>query len=320
MQLRTEIENMPSQQRIGCRDGILILGSCFADNIGSWLEESCLDVCNNPFGVLYNPLSIASSLQMLIDRANGQKSQDKRIFKANDGLWYSYDFHGRYCAQNEPELDACLDEVLENASASLSKSKHLIITFGTSWVYEKDGAIVANCHKMPAKEFTRRRLPVKEIVETWEALIKSMDEDKHILFTVSPIRHVKDTLHGNQISKSTLMLAIDELCVMFPGKVEYVPSYELLIDDLRDYRFYNDDLVHPSPLAVEIVRQYFVENYLDKECSEFLREVEPLMKAAHHRPLHPESEAHRAFKCQNNLKIDQLQEKYSIFGLAKLKV
>ena len=162
-------------------------------------------------------------------------------------------------------------------------------------------------------------MSVNEIIDIWKTLIEEIG-DKHILFTVSPIRHVKDTLHGNQVSKSALMLAVDHLCQAFPDNVEYVPAYEMLIDDLRDYRFYADDLVHPSPMAVELVRQYFARNFLDKQTQEYVRDVEPLVKASQHRPIHPDSEAHQAFKCQINLKIDQLIEKYSNFGLSNLKV
>lgn len=315
MQFRTEIEKMPSQQPISCRDGIFVLGSCFADNIGQWLSNSCLEVVNNPFGVLYNPASIVTSIEGL--HIDGCK--DLQITKASDNLYYSFLFHGKYYAKSKEELEAILSDVLANARAAWEKAKHVLVTFGTSWVYERNGEVVANCHKFPAKEFTRRRLSVDEIVEMWCSVIKE-NLQKHFVFTVSPIRHIKDTLHGNQLSKSALLLAIDKLCTMFPSQVEYLPIYELLIDDLRDYRFYADDLVHPSTMAIEVVKQYFVDNCLDPECREFLREVKPLVKADQHRPLHPESEAYTAFKCQNNLKLEQLERKYSIFGLSKLRL
>ena len=310
---------MPSRQPISYRDGIVVLGSCFAENIGMWLAKSCMNVCDNPFGVLYNPLSIASALQILMssdDTALG----DDRLLTAPDGLWYSYDFHGSYCAMTKHELKQKLAATVTEARKALAEARHLIVTFGTAWVYEREGSVVANCHKMPAKTFARRRLTADEIVAMWTKLIEALGEEKHLLFTVSPIRHVKDTLHGNQLSKATLLLAIDQLCARFPERVEYVPAYELLVDDLRDYRFYADDLVHPSPLAVEIVKHYFAEHFLDKECQTYMSEVEPLVKASQHKPLHPDSEAHEAFKCQINLKIDQLIEKYSNFGLSILKV
>jgi len=316
MKLRTEIENMPSQQRIGCRDGIVVFGSCFAENIGSWLKDMCLDVCCNPFGVLYNPSSIAKSIQGLLDE---KRFTSEEMVKAPDGLYYSFAHHGKLYATSAEELVDTLNKEQANAEEALSKAKHLLITFGTSWVYEKDGEVVANCHKFPSNVFTRRMLSVEEIVELFETLIDTFP-DKHIIFTVSPIRHVKDTLHGNQLSKSTLLLAIDKLCRLYPSQVEYLPIYELLIDDLRDYRFYAEDLVHPSDLAIEFVKEYFAENCLDAECKEFIKEVLPLVKSSQHRPLHPESDSYAAFKCQNNLKIDQLEKKYLIFGLEKLRL
>ena len=171
-----------------------------------------------------------------------------------------------------------------------------------------EGVIVANCHKFSAKTFTRRRLSVDEIVGMWRPLIQSTD--KHFIFTVSPIRHIKDTLHGNQISKSTLLLAIVTLCAQFPDRVEYLPIYELLIDDLRDYRFYADDLVHPSSVAIEIVKDYFAENCLDKECQKYLKEVEPLVKAKKHRPLNPESDAYQSFIKDTQEKLEALKSSY----------
>lgn len=315
MKLRTEIENMPSQQRIGCRDGIFVLGSCFADNIGTWLKESCLNVACNPFGVLYNPGSIASSINSIIEK---RRYDNTDAVLSPDGLYYSFSHHGKFSARTADELIEDLNKTQIETEISFSSARHILVTFGTSWVYERDGRIVVNCHKFPSRDFSRRRMSVNEIVSTWSDLISTVGREKHFVFTVSPIRHVKDTLHGNQLSKSVLLLAIDELCGLFPDQVEYLPIYELLVDDLRDYRFYSDDLVHPSALAIELVKQYFAENCLDSECRDFLREVEPLVKSSQHRPLHPESDAYKAFLCQNNLKIKQLEQKYSIFGLSKI--
>lgn len=319
MQLRTEIEPMPSRQPISYRDGIVVLGSCFAENIASWLKQSCFNVCDNPFGVLYNPASIASSLRILLNPDEHGETSDDSILQGSDGYWYSYGFYSKYSAETKDGLRNLLEATIGDARKAFSDAKHVIITFGTSWVYERNGKVVANCHKMPARTFERRCMSVEEIIRLWVPLIDAMG-DRHILFSVSPIRHVKDTLHGNQLSKSTLLLAVDHLCQMFPGKVEYVPAYEMLIDDLRDYRFYADDLVHPSSIAIDMVRQYFTQNFLDKQSQDYLRDVEPLIRAANHRPLHPDSEAHKTFKCQINLKLDQLIEKYSNFGLSNLKV
>lgn len=311
---------MPSRQPINYRDGIMVFGSCFADNIGTWLKSLCFNVCDNPFGVLFNPDSIKSSLLTLMkSSADEELLSEDNMFQAMDDYWYSYDFHSKCCAKTKKELRGVLEDTIRKASADLSAARHIIITFGTSWVYERDGSVVANCHKMPASYFDRKNMSVNRIIDSWKPLIEKLG-DKHILLTISPIRHVKDTLHGNQISKSTLMLAADQLCQMFPGNVEYVPAYEMLIDDLRDYRFYAEDLVHPSSMAVEFVRDYFLLNFLDRQTQEYAISVQSIVEATQHKPIHPESEAYKAFKCQINLKIDQLIEKYGIFGLSNLKV
>ena len=307
MRLRTELEPAPLRQRLSCRDGIFILGSCFADNIGTWLKESYLNVCSNPFGVLYNPASIASSIGRMLKPGS---SSEFTAVQSPDGLYYSFMHHGSFSGKTPEELLNQLNTAEQDASSAFARSQHIIVTFGTAWVYEREGAIVANCHKFPAKTFTRRRLSVEEIVGMWRPLIQSTD--KHFIFTVSPIRHIKDTLHGNQISKSTLLLAIDTLCAQFPDRVEYLPIYELLIDDLRDYRFYADDLVHPSSVAIEIVKDYFAENCLDKECQKYLKEVEPLVKAKKHRPLNPESDAYQSFVKDTQEKLESLKSSYRL--------
>lgn len=320
MKLRTEIEKYHSVQPIGCRDGILILGSCFADNIGAWLSECRFDVSVNPFGVLYNPASIANNLQRTILQKPYTLEDDlhKRIIR-HGNLYYSFDHHGQFYHQHPEGLCDMLNAKQEEVLQHLEKSQHILVTFGTSFVYEThDNVLVANCHKLPASAFSRRRLSVEEIVRTWVGIIDSLPE-KHFIFTVSPIRHVKDSLHGNQLSKSILLLAIDELSRRYPSKVEYLPVYELFIDDLRDYRFYGEDLVHPSPLAISIVREYFTESCLTIESQNYLREIITIINAINHRPLHGETEEYRLFLSKNLLKIDLISEKYHIFTLSELK-
>lgn len=304
MKLRTEIEPMPLRQPISCRDGIFILGSCFADNIGSWLKELCLNACCNPIGVLYNPASIAKFLE----RVCAGNDYSAVPVQGPDGLYYSFSHHGSFCGETPEQLLSQINEAQETATKAFKEAKHVVVTFGTAWVYEREGEVVANCHKFPAKTFVRRRLSVEEIVEMWKLLIES--SGRHFVFTVSPIRHVKDTLHGNQISKSTLLLAIDSLCEQYPDQVEYLPIYELLIDDLRDYRFFADDLVHPSSMAIEMVKEYFSQNCLDKDCQKYIQQATSLLASLNHRPLHPESEAYQSFISETKRKFKALKEEY----------
>lgn len=317
MRLRTEIEPMLSQQPIGCRDSIFVIGSCFAENIGGWLRDNYLDVYLNPFGVLYNPSSIASSLLFLLN--NKTFSRDEMV-QGKDGMFYSFAHHGKFSAKSADELTEILNKNKDIARDKLFKSKHILVTFGTAWVFERGGEVVANCHKFHTNEFLRRRLSVEEIVGTWRSLIERLigegssqaTGNTHFIFTVSPIRHVKDGLHGNQLSKATLLLAIDELCRLFPKHVEYLPAYELLVDDLRDYRFYAEDMVHPNTTAVEFVKEYFAKSCLDEECRCFLKEAESLSKALQHKPLHPESPAFRQFIEDTNQRLLALEDKYKI--------
>ena len=320
IKLRTEIEPMPLRQQISCRDGIFVSGSCFAENIGLWLKESYLNVCVNPFGVLYNPASIASAMDRCVSSINGLKDSrfsNADVVKGSDGLFYSFAHHGKFYAPSPELLLEQINATQSEAEQALSTAKHILVTFGTAWIYERNGEIVANCHKFPASCFSRRRLSIDEILALWQPLIekinegKSEEEQKHFVFTVSPIRHVRDNLHGNQISKATLLLAIEQLCLLFPNQVEYLPIYELLIDDLRDYRFYADDLVHPNTLAIEIIKDYFAANCLDLECQRYLKEVEPLVKALKHRPLHSDSESFSEFQIKTLQKLQLLRGNYN---------
>ena len=197
----------------------------------------------------------------------------------------------------------------------LAQTDMLIITLGTAWVYrlKEDGRVVGNCHKVPEREFQRQRLSVDEIVETFVALLDrlwALNPGARVLLTVSPVRHLKDTLHGNQLSKSTLLLAVDELCSRYPEQLHYFPAYEVVIDELRDYRFYADDMAHPSSQAVEYVWQRFVEHCTDEASHLFMAEWSKVARALEHRPFRPDSEQYRQFIRQIMLKIKELKEKF----------
>jgi len=305
LKLRTEIERVPLRQPLGCREGILLLGSCFTDHIGEWLQESWLPVCCNPWGVLFNPASIAQSLQRVIDGAEVQFPLHEQ-----GGRYYSFAHHGRWSDADADRLQQTLQALELQVGRFWKQTRHVLVTWGTSWIYEREGKVVANCHKFPAKEFVRRRLTVEEIVEAWQPIIESTD--KHFVFTVSPIRHIKDTLHGNQLSKSVLLLAIDELMSLFPDRVEYLPVYELLVDDLRDYRFYADDLVHPSSMAIEVVRELVTDCAMDAEMRSYMSEAAPLVKALQHRPSDPNSEQYLRFRSDTLQRKDDLLAKYLV--------
>ncbi len=308
LKLRTEISRSPLRQLFGCREGVLLLGSCFTDHIGCWMEEHWLRVMCNPWGVLFNPASIAMSLQRIISTPERDKSFE--LHELN-GKYYSFSHHGKWSGTDSEALQSQLIALDVEVRNFWQEARHVIVTLGTSWVYERDGRVVANCHKFPASEFSRRRLSVDEIVALWTPIIEA-SEGRHFVFTVSPIRHVKDGLHGNQLSKGTLLLAIDALEERFPGQVEYLPVYELFMDDLRDYRFYADDLVHPSSMAVEAVKEFVSDCCFTTQLKQYLKEAAPIVRALQHRPSDPESAEYKQFRFETLQHKDALLAKYCI--------
>jgi len=258
-----------------------MLGSCFSDEIGAQMQQRFLNVTCNPFGTLYNPLSIANAINYKSEIIN-QKSQIPLV--EHDGLWHSMAHHGSFSRPTKEEAEEAVQASIETMQKALAEATVVIVTFGTAWVYEKDDEIVGNCHKLPESSFTRRRLSVEEIVAAWQPILERYP-DKHWLFTVSPIRHIKDGLHENQLSKATLLQAVDKLTNQ-KNTISYFPSYEIVLDELRDYRFYADDLVHPSSLAVAYIWERFVDTFCTNQTKNELVLQHKRWKHEHHIPLH----------------------------------
>lgn len=318
MEFSTRIPMPEATFTFSYTDPIVLLGSCFAENIGHKLKEARFPVDMNPFGILYNPASVATAIRRLLD----PKPYTTKDLFCRDGLCHSFDHHSRFSSPSATECLQRINDRLESSATYFAKARRLVITFGTAFVYrlQNDGRIVSNCHKLPEKRFVRDRLPVEEIAAGWKALLRSVwlrNPDLHVLFTVSPVRHWKDGAHANQLSKATLLLAIEALQTEFPERTDYFPSYELMMDELRDYRFYADDMIHPSPLAVEYIWQRFIENRLAPEASLLLKEWEEIQKALNHKPFQPDSEAYKRFLLQTLLKMERIREKIPSFDLAK---
>ena len=290
MKFRTEISIEPLAEGINYSAKIFALGSCFAENIAERLRRAKFSVTSNPFGVLFNPLSIASAIERLAD-ARAFAVCDIR--KGREGF-YAFDAHSSLDGATQTEIFANLNRAVANGAKALHDAEWVILTFGTAWVYEREGRVVANCHKQPASEFERRRLTVAEIVERYKTLFDGVLRDKKVILTVSPVRHVGDGLQQNSVSKATLRLAVEELVGLYEN-AHYFPSYEILIDDLRDYRYYADDLAHPTPMAVEYVWERFCEGVLSENARQLLPQIEQIVAAAQHRPFNPTSEAHKQF-------------------------
>ncbi len=293
MKFRTEIEIAPLAEGLEHSAKIFALGSCFAENISERLARAKFSVVTNPFGVLFNPLSIANA----IERLDNSRTFAVCDIKAGRDSFFSYEAHSSLDGATQTEAFANLNRAVAQGAKSLAEADWVILTFGTAWVYEKEGRVVANCHKQPSAEFERRRLSEAEIVERYDALFEGALRDKKVVLTVSPVRHVGDGLQENSVSKATLRLAVEELVAKHENAF-YFPSYEILIDDLRDYRYYADDLAHPSKMAVEYVWERFCEAMLADGAKLRLPQVEQIVSAAEHRPFNPESEAHKEF-CRN---------------------
>lgn len=274
MKLQTIVDIKPSEWKIGYEDRILMLGSCFSDEIGRQMEEHKLHVTCNPFGTLYNPLSIAQAIQ---------KTELPALIEY-DGLWHSMAHHGSFSRATKEEAEKAVANSIETMQQALEEATVVIVTFGTAWVYEMNGKVVGNCHKMPEKWFRRRRLTVEEIVDAWQPILAQY-ADKKWLFTVSPIRHIRDGLHENQLSKATLLMAVEAIRNQYSA-ISYFPSYEILLDELRDYRFFADDLVHPSTLAVEYIWERFCETFCTSQTINAMNIAHKEWKFDHHRPLH----------------------------------
>ena len=318
MNLNTPVEIPSGFIPIHHAQRLLIMGSCFAENIGTLLAENKFQVDINPFGILYNPLSISMALREIIRKRLYEESD---LFSYRE-YWHSPMHHGSFSAATPEEVVRNIRVRLEQAHKEVKQLDWLMLTFGTAYVYEqkKTGKVVANCHKLPEKDFVRRRLETDEITEDYIQLLDeliSLNPKIKILFTVSPIRHVRDGMHANQLSKSVLLLAIDRLMQRYPQATFYFPSYEIILDELRDYRFYADDMVHPSSLAVNYLWERFSETFFRPEPQALIKEGATIRKAIAHKPFHPESEEYKRFLGQIVLKIERLNEKYPYLDFEK---
>lgn len=303
MKFVTSVDIVPSIKKISYSDKILLLGSCFADNIGTKFGEYYFPTTVNPFGTMYNPASIASALH------TAQSPHHVSPIIHHNGLWHSFSHHGSFsCASKEQLLNAC-EKSRAQLREALQHATTVIITFGTAWVYEYEGQVVSNCHKIPANLFVRRRLTVDDIVSIWQPVLASMP-DKHWIFTVSPIRHIKDGLHDNQLSKAVLLQSIEQLSQLSIAHCSYFPSYEIMLDELRDYRFYADDMLHPSSVAVEYIWQRFVDAYMTADTQNEMRTLHQLWRDRHHRFLHPESDEARSFQEKICKRLQDIQQRY----------
>lgn len=318
MNLYTPVELSPNLPKLTHAHRMMLLGSCFAASIGERLSAAKFRCDVNPYGILYNPCSISAALHEIVT-GKSYTPQDLFFFQER---WHSPMHHGDFSSPRAEETLAYINERIAQAHEQVFQADYLLLTFGTAWVYQqKDtGRIVANCHKLPERDFTRRRLSVEEIVTDYISLLSDLlarNPKLKVMFTVSPIRHMRDGLHANQLSKATLLLAVEGLQAAFPENIFYFPAYEIVMDELRDYRFYAEDMVHPSQVAVNYVWERFSSVCFSEETLRIIEESENIRRAVAHKPFHPESEEYKRFLGQIVLKINRLNGKYPYLDFQK---
>ncbi len=308
MKLQTKVEIKPFEQKIGYESRLFTIGSCFADRVGQQMSRAKLRVDVNPMGVVFNPISVCNTIERIAE-CRKVTAEEMTQGVGAEPAWYHFDFHSSLTTSNREQSVEQINQTIERAHQALTHSDWVVITLGTAWVYEslQSGAVVANCHKRPQREFSRRRLTVDEVVEALDKVVNGALADKHIILTVSPIRHIGDGLIENSVSKATLRLAIEALCERHQN-VEYFPAYEIVIDELRDYRFYEQDMVHIAPIAVEYIWERFIETALSERAIELLPHVMQVVRASEHRAINPASESHKKFIANQLLSIEKLPE------------
>jgi len=310
MKFRTEVDIQPSPQKIEIEDKIFSIGSCFASEMSDLFQKGQLQTVNNPFGTIFNPFSINNSVKRLHD---SEFYHEDDLIAYNDeyiSLDHHTNFDTRYVHQTLDKINSKIEE----GNRFLQESNWVIITYGTSFIYEFEPKkkLVANCHKIPQKFFEKRLLTYQELTDSiYDTIINLQDicpENVQILFSVSPVRHTKDGMIENQLSKSKLITAIHEVGSQFEN-CHYLPIYEILMDDLRDYRFYKDDLIHPNSQAVNYIFEKFGEAYFSDETKDFIKENFKINKALEHRTDDEKDPKFIEFKEKLNLRIEVQRQK-----------
>lgn len=311
MQFTTKIPVQKSSFPIDYDSKIMLLGSCFAENMGNKFDYFKFQATTNPFGIIFNTVS----LEKLIHRCVGN-----RIFTENDiffhnELWHCYEVHSELSNADKEEFLSNLNSILESTHRHIASLTHCIITLGTSWVYRniETNEIVANCHKVQQKQFMKELLSIEQTEKSLQnivSLIHSVNPNCNFVFTVSPVRHIKDGFAENTLSKAHLIAAIHKTIIHHPSPITYFPAFEIMMDELRDYRFYAEDMLHPNQTAIDYIWIQFFENYISESVFGLMNEIGSIQKGLQHRPFNPNTESHQKFLNQLDLKIKTIQNQY----------
>lgn len=309
---RTDVSITPSSNVIGLKNPVLTVGSCFADAIGGNLVRFKFSSMVNPFGVIYNPASIHKVLHYAIHR----ETPPEHTYLQHQQVSLNYDFHSELSTLDPHSLHAEIGNRISAVHRFIKNAGWLFITYGTAWVYQRKetGEIVANCHKMPSATFTRSLMTEQEITGSFRQLydaLRSLNPEIRVILTLSPVRHIKDTLELNSVSKAVLRVAIHRITEQLKD-VEYFPAYEMMMDDLRDYRFYKSDMLHPTADAEEYIWQKFSDRYFSAETRSFLKQWKSVLSALSHKPFHPASPAHQQFLRETLKRLEELKPKIDV--------
>ena len=315
MKLQTQLSlEKQSHNQIDYNSKLLLLGSCFSENIGDKFEYYKFQSSVNPFGILFHPLAIEHLITRAINKDH--YSEDELVF--HNEQWSCLDAHSRLNSSSKEGLLINLNNALDQTHQQIKESTHITITLGTSWVYRQVASdkIVANCHKLPQKQFLKELRSVEQITESLEAiisLVRSINPKVNFIFTVSPVRHIKDGFVENTRSKSHLISAIHN--VIEPRhQLYYFPSYEIMMDELRDYRFYNEDMIHPNNVAINYIWEKFKQVWITESTADIMQEVNTIQKGLKHKPFNTKSEAHQLFVTKLQSRIKDLCETYPHFS------
>ena len=309
---RTELNPEPFAEKINLNSIILLLGSCFTIHIGERLKEYKFNTLTNPYGVIYNPVSLFNCITNSLDP---DYNIEEGILE-NQGIYRHWDFHSDLSHQNKNEFLNNLKGAIDKTRSFIKKADWIILTFGTAYIFCLKGKdrIVANCHKIPAGKFDRTLLTMDEIIrgfQTTYRVVKELNDNVKIILTVSPVRHIRDTLELNSVSKSTLRLACHEIQSEFKD-VFYFPAYEIMMDDLREYRFYNQDMLHPNQEAIDYIWNKFKKVCIDDDTNDFIIKWGKILKALNHKPFFPGSEEHKKFITKTIKEINEFSNKINV--------
>lgn len=312
MNFSTKIPISRSDLPIDYDSKIMLLGSCFATNMGEKFDYFKFQAAKNPFGIIFNPVSLAKLIERCVQK-NYFTEDD--IFFHNE-LWHCYEVHSELSNSDKDSFLVSLNDLINSANNQFTDLTHIIITLGTSWVYRniETNAIVANCHKVPQKEFIKELLSPESIAQSIESIffnISVINPTCNFIFTVSPVRHIKDGFVENTQSKAHLITALQKTITQHPSHISYFPSYEIMMDELRDYRFYAEDMLHPSQTAIDYIWEQFSDFAFSGDTKNLLKEVESIQKRMAHKSFQPQSESHKLFKQKLASDCKSLQAKFT---------